>query len=69
MIGKIQKILFQKGENGLLMKLRPELRGRGGAGFSTGLKWSFAPKEVDLTHYLVINADESEPGALRIGLY
>ncbi|MDI9313670.1 MAG: NADH-quinone oxidoreductase subunit NuoF [Hydrotalea sp.] len=43
------------------------LRGRGGAGFSTGLKWSFMPKVVDpkRPHYLVINADESEPGTCK----
>ena len=42
------------------------LRGRGGAGFSTGLKWSFMPKEVkDRPHYLVINADESEPATCK----
>ena len=42
------------------------LRGRGGAGFSTGLKWSFAPKEIgSRPHYLVINADESEPGTCK----
>ena len=38
------------------------LRGRGGAGFPTGLKWSFMPKDVTKPHYLVCNADESEPG-------
>ncbi len=42
------------------------LRGRGGAGFSTGIKWSFMPKEpTGKTHYLVINADESEPGTCK----
>jgi NADH-quinone oxidoreductase subunit F len=42
------------------------LRGRGGAGFATGLKWTFMPKEVkDRPHYLVINADESEPGTCK----
>lgn len=41
------------------------LRGRGGAGFSTGMKWSFMPKETDLPKYLVVNADESEPGACK----
>ena len=42
------------------------LRGRGGAGFGTGLKWSFMPKEVkDRPHYLVVNADESEPGTCK----
>jgi NADH-quinone oxidoreductase subunit F len=40
------------------------LRGRGGAGFPTGLKWSFLPKEFDAS-YLVCNADESEPGAFK----
>ncbi len=41
------------------------LRGRGGAGFPTGLKWSFMPKEVTRPHYLVCNADESEPGTFK----
>ena len=38
------------------------LRGRGGAGFPTGMKWSFVPKESKRPKYLVCNADESEPG-------
>lgn len=38
------------------------LRGRGGAGFPTGLKWSFVPKESKRPKYVVCNADESEPG-------
>jgi NADH-quinone oxidoreductase subunit F len=41
------------------------LRGRGGAGFPTGLKWSFMPKEVKQPHYLCCNADESEPGTFK----
>jgi NADH-quinone oxidoreductase subunit F len=41
------------------------LRGRGGAGFPTGLKWTFMPKEVTRPHYLVCNADESEPGTFK----
>ncbi|MBU6347320.1 MAG: NADH-quinone oxidoreductase subunit NuoF [Actinomycetales bacterium] len=41
------------------------LRGRGGAGFPTGLKWSFVPQNDGKPHYLVINADESEPGACK----
>ncbi|AIK95970.1 NADH-quinone oxidoreductase subunit NuoF [Candidatus Odyssella acanthamoebae] len=41
------------------------LRGRGGAGFSTGLKWSFMPKNDPRPSYLVINADESEPGTCK----
>jgi NADH-quinone oxidoreductase subunit F len=41
------------------------LRGRGGAGFPTGLKWSFMPKDVTRPHYLLCNADESEPGTFK----
>jgi NADH-quinone oxidoreductase subunit F len=43
------------------------LRGRGGAGFPTGLKWTFMPKEKDPArpHYLLNNADESEPGTFK----
>jgi NADH-quinone oxidoreductase subunit F len=42
------------------------LRGRGGAGFATGLKWTFMPKqEGERPHYLVVNADESEPGTCK----
>ena len=41
------------------------LRGRGGAGFPTGLKWSFMPKNDGKPHYLVCNADESEPGTFK----
>ena len=41
------------------------LRGRGGAGFSTGLKWSFIPKDPSLSKYLLCNADESEPGTFK----
>jgi len=41
------------------------LRGRGGAGFPTGMKWSFMPKEKTKPHYLCCNADESEPGTFK----
>ena len=41
------------------------LRGRGGAGFPTGVKWSFMPKEPTKPHYLLCNADESEPGTFK----
>jgi len=41
------------------------LRGRGGAGFPTGLKWSFMPKNDGKPHFLVCNADESEPGTFK----
>jgi NADH-quinone oxidoreductase subunit F len=41
------------------------LRGRGGAGFSTGMKWGFIPKDPNLPKYLVCNCDESEPGTFK----
>jgi len=44
---------------------KAHVRGRGGAGFDCGTKWSFMPKEVKKPHYLVINADEGEPGTFK----
>ena len=44
---------------------RSQLRGRGGAGFPTGMKWSFVPKESAKPKYMVVNADESEPGTFK----
>jgi len=41
---------------------KSNLRGRGGAGFPTGIKWGFIPKQSSKPKYLVCNADESEPG-------
>ncbi len=41
------------------------LRGRGGAGFPAGVKWGFVPKNDDKPHYLLCNADESEPGTFK----
>jgi NADH-quinone oxidoreductase subunit F len=41
------------------------LRGRGGAGFPTGVKWGFTPQGDGKPHYLVVNADESEPGTCK----
>jgi NADH-quinone oxidoreductase subunit F len=41
------------------------IRGRGGAGFDCGTKWSFMPKESSKPHYLVVNADEGEPGTFK----
>jgi len=41
------------------------LRGRGGAGFSAGMKWSFVPKDTPKPKYLCVNADESEPGTFK----
>ena len=64
---KNTKEIISKGREWIINEIKTsELRGRGGAGFSTGLKWSFAPKEVgSRPHYLVINADESEPGTCK----
>ncbi len=62
------KALLARGRDKIIEEVKGSgLRGRGGAGFSTGLKWSFMPKEVDpkRPHYLVINADESEPGTCK----
>src|SRR5260370_33711556 len=42
-----------------------ELRGRGGAGFPTGGKWGFVPKNAPKPTYLLCNADESEPGTFK----
>jgi NADH-quinone oxidoreductase subunit F len=59
--------IISKGKDFIIKEIKDsELRGRGGAGFPTGLKLSFAPKEVgSRPHYLVINADESEPGTCK----
>jgi NADH-quinone oxidoreductase subunit F len=44
---------------------KSNLRGRGGAGFSTGMKWSFVPKDSAKPKYIICNADESEPGTCK----
>jgi len=57
---------IQKGREWLVEQVKASgLRGRGGAGFPTGLKWSFMPKQADGPVYLVVNADESEPGTCK----
>ena len=64
---KDTKEIISKGKEWIINEVKTsELRGRGGAGFSTGMKWSFAPKKIgSRPHYLVINADESEPGTCK----
>ena len=58
--------LIGKGREYIIEEIKKsELRGRGGAGFPTGLKWSFIPKNSNTNHYLIINADESEPGSCK----
>jgi NADH-quinone oxidoreductase subunit F len=60
------KDLIAKGRDWIVEQIKESgLRGRGGAGFPTGLKWSFMPKESPRPAYLVINADESEPGTCK----
>ncbi|MBF0424879.1 MAG: NADH-quinone oxidoreductase subunit NuoF [Magnetococcales bacterium] len=44
---------------------KSNLRGRGGAGFPAGMKWSFIPKDTSRPHYLICNADEGEPGTCK----
>jgi NADH-quinone oxidoreductase subunit F len=61
------KSFIDKGRDWMVNEIKSSgLRGRGGAGFPTGLKWSFMPKQVgERPHYLVVNADESEPGTCK----
>lgn len=61
------KQILDQGRDWILEQMKASgLRGRGGAGFPTGLKWSFMPKEQgERPHYLVVNADESEPGTCK----
>ncbi len=58
--------LMRKGQAWVIDEIKnSNLRGRGGAGFPTGMKWSFMPKPSDKPHYLLVNADESEPGTCK----
>ena len=60
------KEFIDKGHDWIVNEVKASgLRGRGGAGFPTGLKWSFMPKADTRPSYLVINADESEPGSCK----
>jgi NADH-quinone oxidoreductase subunit F len=60
------KALIDKGHDWIINEMKASgLRGRGGAGFPTGLKWSFMPKNDPRPSYLAVNADESEPGSCK----
>ena len=59
--------LLARGREAIVEEIKASgLRGRGGAGFPTGMKWSFMPKQSDgRPSYLIVNADESEPGTCK----
>ena len=61
------KEIIAKGKDWILKQVKDSgLRGRGGAGFPSGLKWSFMPPKTEYKpNYLVVNADESEPGTCK----
>src|SRR5271169_3049544 len=63
----LRKILAEKipPANVIAEVKRSALRGRGGAGFPTGLKWSFMPQQYTGEKYLVCNSDEGEPGTFK----
>ena len=64
--GTIGPMLFDKSQLELIELVKDSgLRGRGGAGFPTGMKWSFVPRGTGKPVYLVINADEGEPGTFK----
>src|SRR6476646_5511973 len=62
----VEKALKQMKADDIIEEVKKSgLRGRGGAGFPTGLKWSFLAKPEGVPRYLVCNADESEPGTFK----
>jgi len=62
----LKRALFELTPQDVIQEvMASNLRGRGGAGFPTGLKWSFVPKDTDQPKYVVVNADEGEPGTFK----
>lgn len=61
----LEKVFSMQPEEVIELVKASGLRGRGGAGFPTGLKWSFLPKNIDKPVYLTVNSDESEPGTFK----
>src|ERR1700731_49268 len=62
----IKKVLDSMSPDDVINEVKKSsLRGRGGAGFPTGMKWSFVPKDSPKQKYVVCNADESEPGTFK----
>src|SRR6201995_3017062 len=57
---------IELGAEGIINEMKASnLRGRGGAGFPTGMKWSFVPKQSAKPKYVLVNGDESEPGTCK----
>jgi len=63
--GTFEKLFRMKPDEVIDEVKKSGLRGRGGAGFPTGMKWSFIPKSTDKPKYLCVNADEGEPGTFK----
>ena len=65
--GQLRRILSEPvAPEAIIAELKlSALRGRGGAGFPTGLKWSFMPRQFPGQKYLVCNSDEGEPGTFK----
>src|SRR6201992_3344629 len=64
--GSVEKALKTMSSDDVVEEVKKSgLRGRGGAGFPTGMKWSFLAKPEGVARYLVCNADESEPGTFK----
>lgn len=62
----LEKALKQMTPESIIDEMKKSnLRGRGGAGFPTGMKWSFVPKDSPKAKYVICNADESEPGTCK----
>jgi NADH-quinone oxidoreductase subunit F len=63
---KAVRMAIEKGSEWIINEMKASgLRGRGGAGFPTGLKWSFVPKQSEKPKYVLVNGDESEPATCK----
>jgi NADH-quinone oxidoreductase subunit F len=63
---KAARLAAEKGPEWIIAEMKASgLRGRGGAGFPTGMKWSFVPKQSPKPKYVLVNGDESEPGTCK----
>ncbi|WP_158749548.1 NADH-quinone oxidoreductase subunit NuoF [Acidobacterium sp. S8] len=63
---KAVQTAIEKGVDWIIAEMKASgLRGRGGAGFPTGMKWSFVPKQSERPKYVLVNGDESEPGTCK----